>query len=65
MKNIKIKTPYGDKNWSFIKTCLDSHNDLLEACKLTLSTLAQTGSEPTMLIDVLNKAIAKAEGGAE
>ena len=37
-KEIKIKTPYGDKNWSFVKRCFDSHNDLLEACKAVIDS---------------------------
>ena len=39
MKEIKIKTPYGNKNWSFVKRCFDSHNNLLEACELALNIL--------------------------
>lgn len=39
MKDIKIKTPYGDKNWSFIKKMFDNYNDLLEVCKKTLNIL--------------------------
>ena len=36
---IKIKTPYGDKNWSFVKKCFDNHERLLEACKKALKKL--------------------------
>jgi len=29
-KELKIKTPYGDKNWSFVKKVFDHHEDLVE-----------------------------------
>ena len=32
-EDIKIKTPYGNKNWSFVKRCIENHDALLEACK--------------------------------
>lgn len=33
---LKIETPYGQKNWSFVKQVFDSHNELVEACKAVL-----------------------------
>lgn len=64
MKDIKIKTPYGDKNWSFVKKCLDSNDYLLEACKFAYNELS-AGKELknyVLLMDKIKQAINKAEG---
>lgn len=29
IKAKKIKTPYGDKNWSFVKRVFDTHEEML------------------------------------
>ena len=43
MNEVKIKTPYGVKNWNFVKKCLDSDvhlNRLIEAVHEHLGCLA-------------------------
>ena len=31
---MRIKTPYGDKNWAYIKQCMDNHDKLVKVCNI-------------------------------
>lgn len=59
----KIKTPYGVKNWAFVKKCLDNHESLLEACKEALTERIKGFTDPAKdsLCLLLQQAIKQAE----
>lgn len=56
MKDIKIKTPYGDKNWLFVKRVFDTHQELLDLAKWV-----QTSLKVDERLEFVNALIAKAE----
>lgn len=39
MKEIKIKTPYGEKNWSYVKRVFDTHDELLNKSMILLNKI--------------------------
>lgn len=45
MKEIKIKTPYGVKNWSFVKQCFDNYEKLLQTCQDASAILEKANEE--------------------
>jgi hypothetical protein len=71
MKDELIQTPYGKKRWSFLRRCMDSHAELLEA----LQGLLEAAPAPRNGIKqdysyilhrfAARKAIAKAKGANE
>lgn len=61
-KEIKIKTPYGVKNWSFVKRCFDAHGPLLEAVKYATALLKSSGRYDQVHTEPLERAIKLAEG---
>lgn len=65
MKEIRIKTPYGEKNWSYVKRVFDSHQDLLDSAKIALKEFDswRKGQVFPEEIKILKAAIARAEGG--
>jgi len=36
IKEIKIETPYGTKNWSFVQKCFDGHQPMIDALEALL-----------------------------
>lgn len=63
MSEIKIKTPYGEKNWSFVKRLFDSHVGNVEAMKSAVEWIRtaikdEDESKLSIAIDRLEKAIA-------
>ncbi len=59
-----IQTPYGKKRWSYLKRCMDSHDELVAVCKqlASLSPLSDC-NEFRDAKAVAKEVIAKAEGG--
>jgi hypothetical protein len=70
-KEIKIKTPCGSKNWSFVKKCIENHDELVEALKhahnslRTFRNVPKDEQEWTSIDDdtikTIEQALAKAE----
>lgn len=62
--NDMIDTPLGPKRWGFVRKAIESHEELLQACKQVIEDLCNFKQIkiPAGTFAKLNAAISKAEG---
>ncbi len=67
-KPIKIKTPYGAKNWPYVKRVFDTHQDLIDAlqhlCEVERDQDPESRNVHDQTRQQYEKLILKAEGKA-